>query len=42
MILDRERLIETADDAYGLAEAEYASVMGVPLNGEPKSCRATS
>jgi len=33
-ILDRERLIETADDAYGLAEAEYASVMGVPLNGQ--------
>ena len=32
-ILDRERLIETADDAYGVAEAEYANVMGVPLNG---------
>ena len=36
-ILDRKRLIETADDAYGVAEAEYASVMGVPLKG---SCGA--
>ncbi len=30
-VLDRERLEELADTAYGLPEAEYARVMGQPL-----------
>ena len=41
-ILDRKRLIETADDAYGVAEAEYASSWACRSTGEPRWCRDTS
>ncbi len=30
-VLDRERLIELAENSYGLPEAEYADVIGQPL-----------
>jgi CRP-like cAMP-binding protein len=33
-VLDRARLEALAEDAYGLSETEYASVMGMPIAGE--------